>query len=207
MQVNRKKIAIAIIILGLIIIALIIYFTFIKKPLAPIVEGPSSPGISGQLPVGPEVGTSTPSDKPRNYQQYDVSKEAAHETTADDLGKISMSFAERFGSFSNQSNYGNFTDLKILMTDNMKKWADKYVAQLKAQPQESGAYYGVISKALTYEVKKFDDKNGEAEIIIGMQRRESTESIAGGEAYIQNLSLSLVKENNDWLFDKAYWEK
>lgn len=36
-----------------------------------------------------------------------------------------MSFAERFGSFSNQSNYGNFTDLSIMMTEAMNNWAKK----------------------------------------------------------------------------------
>ncbi len=207
MQVNRKKVAALIIVLGIIIIALIIYFSFLKKPISLIPNEQLAPVISGQLPSDTATGTTTPSDMPRNYQQYDVSKEAPHQTNADDLGKVSMSFAERFGSFSNQSDYGNFTDLKILMTNNMKEWVDKYVSNLKTQPQNDGAYYGVVSDALTYEVKKFDDKAGEAEIVIGMQRRESTENINGGQSYIQNLDLSLVKENNDWLFDKAYWQK
>jgi len=207
MQNSRKKLGILIIAIGLIIIILIIYFLFLKKSPAPVTTTPTNPEVAGTLPFSPQIGTTTPSDKPRNYQQYNVANEPEHKINANDLGKISMSFAERFGSFSNQSNYGNFTDLKILMTDNMKTWADKYVTDLRNQPQNSDAYYGVITTAITFEVKKFDDKAGQADIIVATQRRESTEAINGGTPYSQNLSLSLVKKNGEWLFDKAYWEK
>jgi len=207
MQSSRKKLGIFIIIVGLILIILIIYFTFFRKKTTEILMPPPElTPIVNQLPVTTTVGTTTPSDKPRNYQQYNIDGEATHKINETDLGKISMSFAERFGSYSNQSNYGNFTDLKIFMTDTMKTWADKYVADLKSKPQNGSAYYGIVSQALTYEIKKFDDKRGQADILIATQRRESTESINGGEPYIQNLNLSLMKVNGEWLFDKAYWE-
>ncbi len=207
MQTNQKKLGIFIVIVGLVIILLIIYFFLWKKAPTTIVETPTTPEVGGQLPTTEEIGTTTPSDKPRNYQQYNAASEPEHKLNANDLGKISMSFAERFGSFSNQSNYGNFTDLKILMTDSMKTWADKYVADLKSQPQNNNSYYGVITKAITFEVKKYDDAVGQAEILVSTQRRESTEKINGGTPYSQNLTLSLVKVNGEWLFDKAYWEK
>ncbi|MEI6529535.1 MAG: hypothetical protein WCN88_04025 [Candidatus Falkowbacteria bacterium] len=207
MQTDRKKIGILIIVIGLIIIGLIVYFGFLRKSSPTVIDNTEVPEVTGQLPSAPTIGTTTPSDQPRNYQKYNAASEATHQINGDDLGKISMSFAERFGSFSNQSSYGNFTDLKILMTDNMKTWADKYVEELKTQPNSSSAYYGIVTDSLTYEVKKFDDAAGQAEILIGTQRRESTEKINGGESYNQNLSLSLVKVGGEWLFDKAYWEK
>ncbi len=207
MQMDRKKIGIFIIVAGLIIIGLIIYFGFIKKTGTQTSTDTTAPNVTGQLPAGSEVGTTTPSDQPRNYQRYNVAAEKPHKVNADDLGKISMSFAARFGSFSNQSNYGNFTDLKILMTDSMKAWADTYVDSLKKQSQNSTAYYGITTQALTYEVKKFEDTAGQAEIVVGTQRRESTDKINGGTPYLQTLTLVLAKVNGEWLFDKAYWEK
>ena len=208
MNADRKKIGIFIIAVSLVIIILIIYFGFIKKA-SPTVEPEITPEeiANGQLPAAEEAGTSTPSDVKVDYQVYDIESEAPHQTNSTDLGKLSMSFAERFGSFSNQSNYGNFTDLKILMTDNMKEWIDKYIIDLKNNPKNGTAYYGVTTDALTYEVKKFDNTSGQAEVTIETQRRESTEKINGGDAYLQKLDLSLVKVNGEWLFDKAYWEK
>lgn len=200
MQADRKKIGILIMIVALIIIIAIIYFVFLRKPATTVNTGtPTENGITNELPIATQVGTTTPGDKKPNGN-YNVAAEKPHKTNGDDLGKISMSFAERFGSFSNQSDYGNFTDLNILMTDNMKEWADKSVKDLKAKAT-STAYYGIKTTALTYEVKNFDDNAGKAEILIGTQRQENN-----NPSYIQNIDLNLVKVNGDWLFDKAYWQ-
>ena len=207
MQADRKKLGIFIIVVALAIIFLIIYFVFLKnKPVINNIST-STPEVSGQVPQGSMTGTTTPSDAPRNYKKYNAAAEAVHKTNGDDLGKVSMSMAERFGSYSNQSNYGNFTDLKILMTDNMKTWSDKYVETLKNQSSVKDTYYGVMTTAINYEVKSFDDAKGQAEILVNTQRRESTEKINGGTPYNQALDLNLVKVNGEWLFDKAFWEK
>lgn len=193
-------------VIALIVIAVIVYLFFIKKEKVYVPGTETTPVVVDEFPEADAMGTTTPSDAPRNYQQYNLANEPEHQINGGDLGKISMSFAERFGSFSNQSNYGNFTDLKILMTDSMKAWADGYVSDLRTQPV-SGAYYGITTKALTYEVKKFDEASGQAEVLITTQRRESTEEINGGEPYIQKLTLGLEKVNGTWLFARAYWEK
>ena len=207
MQADRKKIGILIIVLGLVVIFLIIYFVFLKnKPASTPVNNEQTASSTTQLPQETQVGTTTPSDAPRNYQKYDISKEPVHKITADDLGKVSMSFTAFLGTYSNQANYENFTDLNILMTDNMKTWSDGYVASLKKQIQNQ-TYYGISTSALTYEVKKFDDASGQAEILVTTQRKESTDKINGGTPYIQTLDLTLVKLNNEWWFDKAYWGK
>ena len=55
MQTNRKALGILLILLGLIIIAVIVYFLFIKKNAT---EQPLAPGtsVTGQLPAGEEKG-------------------------------------------------------------------------------------------------------------------------------------------------------
>ncbi|MFA6194834.1 MAG: hypothetical protein WC719_03785 [Patescibacteria group bacterium] len=205
MQTNRKTIGLLFVLLGLLVIVAIIYFVFMKKAA---VEEPLLPADTptSQLPAGEEKGTTTPSDQPRNYTQYDVTKEATHTVNATDLAQRSKSYAERLGSYSTQSDYGNFTDLKIYMTASLQAWADKYVAEQKASAK-SDSYYGITAKALTTEVKSFDDKAGTAEIIVTTERRESTEKIGGGEPFTQKLDLSFLKVNGEWLMDKAYWEK
>ncbi len=208
MQNNRRNIGILIIIIGLILIALIIYFGFLKKaPSAgPVEVATTTPVVTPQLPSGPETSTTTPSDKPRDYQKYDISKEAPRSIGASDLAKRAMLYCERLGSYSSQSDYSNFTDLKIYMTDSLRSWSDKYVAELKSKIK-SNTYYGIETKALTTEVNSFDDKAGTAEITVTTERRESTEKIGGGEPFIQKINLSFVKTaSGDWLMDKAYWE-
>lgn len=202
---NRKTTGLLLILLGLIIIAAIVYFLFMKKTAT---NEPLTPGTvpNAQLPATTDTGTTTPSDKPRNNIQYDISKEAAHAINATDLAQRSMAYATRLGSYSTQSDYNNFTDLKIYMTASMQAWADKYVEEQKAAAK-SGSYYGITAKALTTEIKSFDDKAGTAEIIVTAERRESTTAIGAGEPYNQKLDISFLKVNGEWLMNTAYWEK
>ncbi len=208
MQTNRKQAGILIVLLGLLIILLIIYFGFIKSK-TPTTNQPTTgtPTSTAQLPSGPTTGTTTPGDTPQNHQQYDLSKEAPHQLNGNDLSKIGMAFAARFGSYSNQSNYNNFTDLKIMMTDSLKTWVDSYVAALKANAQNSATYYGINTKAITADIANFDYSAGTGKIIVTTERSESTDKIGGGTPYEQKLDLTFKKVGGDWLVDNAYWEK
>ncbi len=205
MQTNRKTIGLLLIFLGLAIIAAIIYFLLMKK--TPVETPPVTDIVpTAQLPAGEEKGTTTPSDQPRNNIQYDLTKEAAHELNAADLAQRARAYAGRLGSFSTQSDYGNFTDLQMYMTPSMRAWADTYVAEQKASAK-SGSYYGIEAKALTTEIKSFNDSAGTARIIVTTERRASTEEIGGGEPYLQKLDIGFLKINGEWLMDRAYWEK
>jgi hypothetical protein len=204
-QASRQKLGIFIIIIGLLILIAIIYFGFFKnKTAAPQTQTVST--STNQLPGG--SGAATTTEIARNPDlKYDISKEAPHKVNGNDVAKIAMAFAERFGSYSNQSSYGNFSDLKILMTDNMKDWSDKYVASLKASSTNQLAYYGITTNALTSEVKKFDDQNSVAQIVVTTKRQEDTATVSSGAAYVQKLDLDFKKVNSEWLVDRAYWEK
>jgi len=209
MQTTRKQVGLLIILIGIIIILLIVYFAFWKGQ--PLSTGPSQPvattTTTGQLPGGQTTGTTTPSDQPVNYQVYDPNREPTHQINGNDLMKIGMSFAARFGSYSNQSDYGNFTDLKIMMTDNMKSWVDTYITQLKSQSAGNGAYYGVTTQAVTATVSSFDDKAETAAIIVTTKQVANTDKVTGGASSIKKLDLNFKKVNGDWLVDRAYWEK
>ncbi len=203
---NRKKLGIFIIIIGLLIIAAIIYFIFIRKPIETVAPTETVGTTTVQLPVEPDSSTVNPGDRPRNYQQYDISKEAPHETGASDVAKLAASFAERLGSFSNQSDYSNFDDLNIFMTETMRAWSKDYVEKTRAENPYNGTYYGITTKSISTEVKSYDEDKGTAEVIIVTSRREV--KLDGGENnYQQNLRLVFAKQNDQWLVDGAYWEK
>ena len=205
MSADRKKIGLLLIIVGAILLALIIYFGFIKKAPTTTTTTPTETPVIAQLPPAEQTPTN-PGDKPRKTT-YDISSETPHKINAADLEKIAMAFAERFGSFSIASNYGNFTDLKLSMTDSFKTWVDTYVAGLKEKNKDVTSYYGITTTALNTEVKSFNDQAGKAEIVVTTERSESKEEINGGVAYQQKITLKFLKVNNEWLVDEAYWEK
>ena len=200
---DHKKLGILLIIIGLIIILLILYFAW-RKPAAPASPLSIAPATTtSQLPAGASTGSTTPSDIPANHTVYNLAQEPPHLTNANDLSKIAMAFAERFGSFSNQSNYSNISDLQISMTDSMRAWSNTYIQQLTAQYKNNGAYYGITTHALISTVSSFDDKTGRAEIVVTTQRTESDKSAP----YNQKLDLRFLQVNGEWLVDNAHWEK
>ena len=199
---NRRRALIIIIILGLLIISFIIYWLWFRQPAG---QGPAG-GTASTTPNKIEVSTSTPGSKPRNYQQYDISKEAPHVTNADDLGKVGMTFAGLFGSFSKQSNYGGIEDAKVFMTSDLQAWADTYIAKLRADNKDK-VYYDIATTPLTYKAENFNASSGQAKITIETLRKESTEAVNNGSQYSQTLTLDFVKANGHWLVNAAYWGK
>ena len=205
MMDDRKKIGLLIIFVAILILA-IIAILFFKKINSNNIINPTENGTStleiSEIVVMP---TSTPGDKPRNYQVYDVSKEAPYEVNVNDAAQTARLFATRLGSFSNQSDYGNITDLKIFMTDSMKDWADKYVAELKAQ-EYTGEYYGITTHPLTTKVLSYDENDGKAKIEVVTERQENKGDTIS-TSYQQKMILDLIKKNNEWLVDNAVWQK
>ncbi len=203
---NRKRTGLLIISIAIVLLAIFIILLWKQRPQAPVTETPTpttTPSLIEADEVTPPL--TTPGDKPRNYQSYDVSKEAAYQTGAVDAAKMARLFAERFGSFSNQSNYSNITDLEILMTESMRSWAQNYVADLRNAPY-SGEYYGIITESVSVEQVAYNEGAGTASMKVSTKRQETKGSEAGA-IYSQVININLVKQGNDWLVDRAEWVK
>jgi hypothetical protein len=124
----------------------------------------------------------------------------------DDLTRMAESFAERFGSFSNQSNFANILDLKLFMSDKMKKWADKYITAHRAG-NNSEIYYGITTKAIGHTVVEWDDDAGTGQVLVNTRRRESTSTTLNStDAFSQNMLIYFIKEKGAWKVDSAFWQ-
>ena len=209
-NMKNKKTLIILLLVLFIIIAGLFYFWYQRKLTLPNLSQISSPvtnlfkkqqpavneGVK-QINFGKEgqvIATATPS----------VVKK---ELNKDDLMRLAANFAERFGSYSNQSNHRNVYDTEIFMSKKMLAWATSYLAQPTATSSITDAYYGITTKAVAKEVKDFDDNAGLATILIQTRRQEAngtTGNVAG--AFNQDIIIKLVKENSSWKIDSAAWQ-
>jgi hypothetical protein len=129
------------------------------------------------------------------------------EVNKEDLKRMAASFAERYGSFSNQSNFGNIRDLKIFMSSNMQSWADDYIKTEIDKKTDSSIYYGATTRAVSQEVLNYDDGDGSAEILVHTQREEATGTTSNISRFQQDIKLMFIKERKAWKVNGAYWQE
>lgn len=197
---NNRKWGILIIVAAAILMALIIYFMFLY-------QYPDSTETTEETTVTTEEQPATLPSSEEVRETETTTKTTTvvdKEITSDDLARMAGSFAERFGSYSNHSNFGNITDLKIFMSKDMIEWADDFVASQKGE--YSDIYYGVTTKSMSEQVNSFDDNIGEAEILVQTQRKESTGSMNNSRVYYQDILVKFVKESGAWKVNSAYWQ-
>lgn len=119
---------------------------------------------------------------------------------------VARSFVERFGSYSNQSDYQNFSDLREFMTDSFAAWVfEQYVPQLESR-YEGQAYYGIETKVISQQTESFNEGEGSAQVLIKTQR-QIFDSVSGvPQVEYQDIQLNLIHEGENWLVDSAFWQ-
>lgn len=183
---KRAKIIITIAILG--VLALLVWLIVAgRRSALPATSAPSaSPPLGGGTPP-PSGGSFTPS--------------ATLRTGAPALDAFVRSFAERYGSFSNQSGFANLKELLPFMTEELRKESEKLVARATTA---NAPYAGTTTKALAIKEQQVGDSA--ATFLISTQRRESTAQNPNTKVYYQDLELSLLKIGEEWKVNRAVWK-
>lgn len=120
------------------------------------------------------------------------------------LKALATSFAERFGTYTNQSGYVGLEDLTPLLTPSMSNWLkNTYIPKLKSEHDPKGFFYRVITSAPVVEVvTQTADK---ATVMVSSQRTETVNQ-SPSTSYLQDLKIEFLKQANQWLVDGAFWQ-
>lgn len=148
----------------------------------PVVEPQRLP-VSDALPAGqgtvPAVAVNTPQ-------------------TAAELRAIAMTFAERYGTYSTQSDISVREAVAGVVTP-------QFLSQIAEPAPETDSYMGVTTRSISATVTYFDDAAGKASINVVTQQQRSSGSTANPRPAYATLELSLVKLGGSWLVDTARW--
>ncbi len=203
---NRKLVGILIIFIGMVVIAGIVYFLFFYNSAAEeVLPEQISTEASPEADVVQE--TEPAAEKPTGQIEAPATTISAMELDRANLSRMAASFAERFGSYSNHSDYGNISDLKIFMTQKMQSWADDFIAQARISGDYSGMYYGITTKAVSQEFKEFDEDTGRAVVLVETQRKESTGTMSNASTFYQDILINFIRERGAWKVDNADWQE
>lgn len=193
---KRKIILISVAILLVIIILLLIWWFFIPDTTDDVPPADLTNTNMG-LPLSQRLDELPPTDPDRAEQ---------NENYPLGLKQLALSFAERFGSYSDDEPYKNLLDLKTLMTSKMRQEIDQTISDLEANSSDDGLYEGYETQALNSQLLSYDSIS--AEILIQTRRihyRERDATVSN-DTFSQDLWLKAVKVNNEWKIDDANWQ-
>ena len=190
---RKKKIVIA---LGVIFLLLLLFFLFWflsrqKKSAASVV---TPPVVQEQVPV----------TKPRNTEEKALPLYLNTEQTSSEISlqNLAQTFTERYGSYSNESDFANLYDVLDLMSATFRAETEQTIATAQVPDH----YYGITTHVLSVKMDLMDETGGTAKATVNTQREEATESIQNVQVRYQYLSLLFVKEQGIWKVDGAAWE-
>ena len=199
---KRNKIILIVSIVLILILIVILYF-YLTQPKA---VQPAAAPATNQQPSSGQTNQPTVSGTTQGTVQEIQTPAPALTQTEANMTILASSFAERFGSFSNQSNFANLEDLKILMTDKMSAWADNYIQENRQKSLEIPTEYtGITTKALNAKIVSQTDSS--VQIKVATQRREAKGTTADFTVYYQDILINLVKVGDVWKVDGANWQE
>lgn len=114
-----------------------------------------------------------------------------------------LTFAERYGSYSNNNNFQNFVDLKSWMTPSFQKETDELVASEQAKAKNA-AYFAIYTKVISKNISGLTSQKANCQVVAQRAERNETSQSA---SYFQNLLLQFNKDGEVWLVNQATWQE
>lgn len=203
---------IIIILIGLGLIAVILFYVFrVFSPAVPtsdkVAEGVSTQNLpdTGVVETGNINGAVTTPIKNTKSTTTKLVEVSEEDVLTSNISSVAFAFVERFGSYSNSTEFENIKDAEYYMTNSMKRWAERYMRESEAEIDDQ-TYYGITTKALSVKSIELNESKTSAELIVSTQRQESRGSTDKSRVIYQDIRLEMVKMNGVWKVDGAYWQ-
>ncbi len=113
----------------------------------------------------------------------------------DILTALARMFIERYGTWSNQSNFENFTDLYFYMTDELKAETQSFVVNQRADFSADATYYGLTTRVLSLDLINIVADTS-AEFSANIQQQETKDGQTA--ALSKKTTLNFIKQGADW---------
>lgn len=187
------------IIAGVIVIGLIVYFFIIPafKAVAPATNSNANNNLNSSLP---NTNSQPAINKPVAPPPSETTEESKVSSAA---RTVALAFAERFATYSNRNDLANLNDLEAISTPAVWKFIQGgYRDELKKSMPAGDEYYAMTSTALNANITIVSDTELSAKV--PMQRVESG---SVEKTTYATLDLKLKKVNDAWLVSWEEWEK
>lgn len=110
-------------------------------------------------------------------------------------------FTERFGSFSSEADFGNLRDVYPIVTPQLRERLEALAESGRDEIREQ--YFGISTRIISSEI--LEETNSSASIRVSTQRVEATGSITNQQTRYQDITLSLINSEGNWLIADYEW--
>lgn len=199
---NKKIIGVVVAVIVLLLLLLLVWLSTQTGPedITIVNTQTNRPSDTGMLNTGFAANTQRPvleATKP-----VEPKPDPEKPDPRSNLKRLASSFAERYGSFSNQGDFENLKELKVFMTDDMISEVDAYIAEAGAGAG-TASYVGTTTVALSSTVTRMNEEAGTATVVVNTQKQEVTSS--GTRVYYQEIELGFIRSGEVWEVDSAEW--
>lgn len=191
---DRNKKIIALVVGGFVVIILIVVFFLINEREITPPEQESE--------TTPVATIDVPDEKKEIIKKTEISPEIK---MASAIKPVAIAFVERFGTFTNHSNFLSIQELEPIMTETMTTWVQTvYISKLKEEHDPTGFFYRITAEAPVVLIT--DETAATATAKVTAKRIESIGDAEPVE-FLQDIQLEMIKVNEEWLVNGAFWEE
>ena len=126
--------------------------------------------------------------------------------TEQELARLASAFAERYGSYSNQTNYENLEALYVFMTPALQDATRAFVAAEREKQRDTSIYYGITARGLSVKTASLDEGGGNASFLVSTFRKETIGSGGNVKTFQEELVVDMRKDGDAWRVDQAIWQ-
>lgn len=191
---TRRNKFIAIIVVGLLVIlAIVLVFVMQERGDDPVIDDSET---------APVATIDVPEEKKEIIKKEALSED---EKMASAIKPVAIAFVERFGTFTNHSDFISIQDLSPIMTETMTSWVETvYIPQLTKSHDPKGFFYRVTATAPVVLIN--EETESGARVTVTAERTEK-KGDSEQVTFLQDIELELVKINEEWLINGAFWSE
>lgn len=190
---NKKLIGILLIVVSLIISLVVLYFVFFYNP--PVKEIVVEPE-----PYVPPATTTINKAPEKVVKPRETTPASEVELTEEGARQTASSFAQMYGSYSNQDDLSRLNDLKFYVTS---EYLTVIANQLKNINDGYHEYVGYVTRAITTRSLIMEKSRS---VVMVSTKRSERKNDGTERSYSQDIKVEMLKSGRGWLINNAVWQ-
>ncbi len=140
---------------------------------------------------------------PQVEVKYSLKELSQEEKARQEIKNFVSYFMERFGTYSNQTDLSNLTELRDMSTASFAKFLAAYIDDIKTKYPYRQGYYGITTKVVVVDFEDFNPSDTRFRAVVETRRRE----VQGDEIreFNQKAEVEVMQDGDEYKINRVFW--